>query len=119
MRRVRLNVCVSADVKDALAVRARQRGCAMAAIVEAAIHDLLTAPPKTQELRREREMLRALEALTEMLALYINVYLSITPEVPPEQHDAARTRGAQRYQQFMQRLEAKLQAAHGGDQRHG
>jgi len=58
-------------------------------------------------LRDLRTLRQGQEVLEETLGLFINVYLSTTPEVPPEQEEVARRNGGRRYARFLKVLEGK------------
>ena len=88
----------------------------MTDLVEAALQRLLAADPpppavaqRLDQLARDvRTLQRGQEILEETLGLFINVYLSMTPEIPPEQDEAARRTGGRRYAKFLKVLEGKL-----------
>ncbi|MGE3538617.1 MAG: hypothetical protein AB7N91_14465 [Candidatus Tectimicrobiota bacterium] len=120
--RRRLEARIPVALKAQLTALARTQQVALTDLVEAALRALLTTeptpPPVTAQLarvlREMRELQRGLEVLEETLGLFINVYLSTTPEVPPEQEDAARRLGGRRYTRFLKVLEGKLARAKGG-----
>ena len=115
--RLRIEARIPVALKAQLTVLARQQQVALTDLVEAALRQLLpTAPPPepsvpaqlTRMLRELRTLRRGQEVLEETLGLFINVYLSTTPEVPPEQDEAARRNGGRRYARFLKVLEGKL-----------
>ena len=125
--RSRLEARSPVAMKAQLTALARQQQVALTDLVEAALRQLLptAAPPEPSvpaQLTRVRRELRALqrgqEVLEETLGLFINVYLSTTPAVPPDQEEAARRTGGRRYARFLKVLEGKLareQGAHHDD----
>jgi hypothetical protein len=108
---------LSAALKAQLAERARARHIAMTDILEEAVQTALAPePPATQRVLRRLDRLQqdldelqqAVEVVAEALALFVNVYLSTTPEVPPAEDEVARRRGGRRYARFLKVLEGKL-----------
>lgn len=112
----RIAVRIPVTMKQQLATLARQRHVAMTDVVEAALQMVLTAespPPSVARrldrlLQEVRTLQQAVEVIEETLGLFINVYFSITPEVPPEHEEAARRMGGRRYARFLKILEGKL-----------
>jgi hypothetical protein len=120
--RLRIEARIPVALKAQLTALARQQQVALTDLVEAALRQLFpTAPPEpsvpaqlTRVLRELRTLRRGQEVLEETLGLFINVYLSTTPEVPPEQDEAARRNGGRRYARFVKVLEGKLARQKGG-----
>jgi hypothetical protein len=120
--RRRLEARIPVALKTQLTTLARQQQVALTDLVEAALRQLLTATPPepgvttqlTRVLRELRTLQRSQEVLEETLGLFINVYLSTTPEVPPDQEEAARRSGGRRYARFVKLLESKLAHTKGG-----
>ena len=115
--RLRIEARIPVALKAQLTALARQQRVALTDLVEAALRQLFpTAPPPepsvpaqlTRVLRELRTLRRGQEVLEETLGLFINVYLSTTPEVPPAQDEAARRSGGRRYAKFVKLLEGKL-----------
>jgi hypothetical protein len=115
--RTRMNICIASDLKDHLALLAHHRQVAMADIVEAALTTMLTpqAAPESLLMRRIEQVWRevralqhAVEVLEETLGLFVNVYLSTTPEVPPAKEEEAKRIGGRRYARFVKVLEQQL-----------
>jgi hypothetical protein len=113
--RVRVELHLSPQLKDELVAYARQKQVALSALGETALTLLLHPPPVTvtpsqvAHMRRDLHALQqAVEVIAETLALFINVYLSTTEEVPPGEEETARQRGARRYGRFLKTLETKL-----------
>ena len=112
----RVAVRIPVTLKHQLAALARHRRVAMTDLVEAALQMLLQADPpppsvaqRLEQLVREiRALHRAQAILEETLGLFINVYFTTTPEVPPEQEEAARRIGGRRYAWFLNVLEGKI-----------
>lgn len=116
-RRARCEFRLSAALKAQLVELARTRHMAMTDILEEAVQAALAPePPATQSILRRLDRLQqemgelqwAVEVVVETLALFVNVYLSTTPEVPPAEEEAARRRGGRRYARFLYVLEEKL-----------
>jgi hypothetical protein len=114
-QQARLELHLSPQLKAELVAHARQKQVALSALGETALTLLLHPPPVTvtpsqvAHLRRElRAVHQAVEVVAETLALFINVYLSTTAEVPLGEEEVARQRGARRYARFLKTLEAKL-----------
>jgi hypothetical protein len=120
--RRRIEARIPLALKAQLTALARTQQVALTDLVEAALRTLLTTEPTpptvtaqlTRVLREVRELQRGQEVLEETLGLFINVYLSTSPEVPPEQEEAARRLGGRRYTRFLKVLEGKLTRAKGG-----
>jgi hypothetical protein len=118
----RVAIRIPVALKQQLAALARHRRVAMTDLVEAALQRLLAADPpppavaqRLDHLARDvRTLQRGQEILAETLGLFINVYLSTTPEVPPAQDEAARRTGGRRYAKFLKVLEGKLAHETGG-----
>lgn len=114
--RHRIEARIPVAMKAQLTALARTQQVALTDLVEAALRTLLTAEPPppsvtaqlTRVLRDLRELQRGQEVLEETLGLFINVYLSTSPEVPPDQEEAAGRQGGRRYSRFMKVLETKL-----------
>jgi len=112
----RVAVRIPVTLKHQLAALARHHRVAMTDLVEAALQMLLQADPpppsvaqRLEQLVREiRALHRAQAILEETLGLFINVYLSTTPEVPPDQEEAAQRIGGRRYARFLKVLEGKI-----------
>lgn len=115
--RIRLEARIPLAMKHQLMALARQRHIALTDLVEAALQRMLSADAPTDPsvtarlnrvLREIRDLQRGLEILEETLGLFINVYFSTTPEVPPEHEEAARRLGGRRYARFLKVLEGKI-----------
>jgi hypothetical protein len=99
-----------------LTALARTQRVALTDLVEAALRTLLTTEPTpptvtaqlARVLRDLRDLRQGQEVLEETLGLFINVYLSTSPEVPSAQEAAAQRQGSRRYSRFMKVLEGKL-----------
>jgi hypothetical protein len=116
-KRARCEFRLSAALKAQLAELAHTRHMAMTDILEEAVQTVLAPePPATQRVLRRLDRLQqevdalqqAVEVVAETLALFVNVYLSTTSEVPPAEEEEARRRGGRRYARFLKVLEGKL-----------
>ena len=114
-QQARLELHLSPQLKAELVAHAREKQVALSALGETALTLLLHPPPVTvtpsqvAHLRRElRAVHQAVEVVAETLALFINVYLTTTEEVPAAEEERARQRGARRYTRFLKALETRL-----------
>lgn len=119
MTKSRINIHVTPEA-DALLRRAVRDGAASkAAIVDAALKQLLD--PKRDEraldklVRRLDLLTRAMERLaddataqTETLALFVLYYLCITPPLPESARAGAEAIGRKRFDHFMREVGARL-----------
>ncbi|MFG1264988.1 ribbon-helix-helix domain-containing protein [Xanthobacter aminoxidans] len=101
---------------DALAMR---RKISASAIVEAAVASFLSGDTnekleaamsrRLDKLGRQVDTLdEDLAVLGETLSLFILIWLSSTPPLPENAQAAARTKGAERFESFMQNLGRRL-----------
>ncbi|MEQ1929528.1 MAG: CopG family transcriptional regulator [Parvularculaceae bacterium] len=119
MTKPRINIHVTPEA-DALLRRAVRDGAASkAAVVDAAIKQLLDAEPDERALQRIAQRLdkltRAMErmadegiAQTETLALFILYYLCVTPPVPESLRGGAEAAGRKRFEHFIGQVGARL-----------
>lgn len=119
----RLNVYFEPDLMERLAALADQRQLSRSAIVETALASFLS-PDATD--RREAAFVRRLDRLSrqlerlerdttiavETLALFIHLWLVVTPPLPEERQAAARAHGTKRYEDFVEKLGRRLARGH-------
>ena len=98
---------------------AAQKGLAKSAIIEAAVASFLS--PDAED-RREAAFARRLDRLTrqverlerdmmisaEALALFVRFWLTVTPPLPDGPQGAAKAKGAERYQGFIETLGRRI-----------
>jgi len=112
-------VYLEPDLMRALTEYAERRGKPKSLVAEAAIASFLS--PDSNE-RQEAALARRLDRITrqmerlerdvgisvETLALYIRFWLMATPSLPDQTQTAARAKGAERYEGFVQALGRRL-----------
>ena len=117
--KVRLSVYLEPDLLRALERLAHRRGVSKSLVAEASIAALVT--PDTDE-RKEAAMTRRLDRLSrqverlerdlniciEMLALFVRSWLSQTPPPPDALQGAARMKGRERFEGFVEALGRRL-----------
>ena len=108
------------ELAKLLEERALARGVSRTEVVEAALMSLLQSD---QDERMEAALARRLDRLSrqtarlerdmrltaDTLALFIRHWLTVTPQLPPEENAAAQTRGLKRFDGFVQTLGMRLQ----------
>jgi hypothetical protein len=119
MTKPRINIHVTPEA-DALLKRAVLDGAASkAAVVDAAIKQLLDAKADERALQRIAQRLdkltRAMErmadegiAQTETLALFVLYYLCVTPPLPESLRGGAEAAGRKRFEHFIGQVGARL-----------
>lgn len=121
MRKPFLTVYLDASLLQSLEAYAKARGAPKSTVAEAAIADFLTPSAAdeaqaavTRRLDRIGRQLdrheRDLGIAVEMLALFIRFWLSATPPLPDTAQAAARAKGRERYQGFVDVLARRLSA---------
>ncbi|WP_353848759.1 CopG family transcriptional regulator [Brevundimonas sp.] len=124
MRKPFLTVYLDPALLDALEAYARKRGAAKSTVAEAAISRFLRPDPADQpeavltrrldHLNRHADRLeRDLGVAVEMLALFIRFWLAATPPLPESAQAAARAKGRERYEGFVQVLGRRLAQGRG------
>ncbi len=112
-------VYLESDLMRALTEYAERRGKPKSLVAEAAIASFLS--PDAAE-RQEASLARRLDRIThqmewlerdvgisaETLALFIRFWLMTTPSLPETTQSAARAKGAERYEGFVQALGRRL-----------
>ncbi|BEG77708.1 MULTISPECIES: hypothetical protein [Alcaligenaceae] len=120
MSRARLNLFIEPDHARRLDDLAAYRGVSKSSIVAAALAAFLSPDAADQ---REAALARRLDRLSrqldkldrdqhiliETVALYLRVFLTVSPPVPDGQQDALRAQGKLRYGQFVDQLARHLQ----------
>ena len=116
----RLNCYFDPRLADQLTTFALRQGIHRSQLVEAAVMSFLS--PDALD-RREAVFVRRLDRLSrqmerierdltiaiEVQAQFVRFWLSASPPIPPDQQDAAKARGASRYQGFIEILAKRLQ----------
>ena len=119
MKKQRLSVYVDPPVMRALGDYAARRDHSLSLVAEAAIASFLS--PDTAE-RHEAAMARRLDQLDrrmqrlerdvsiniETIALFVRFWLTTTPQLPEPAQAAARAKGAERYDAFLEALGRRL-----------
>lgn len=114
-----MTVYLEADVMRALTEYAERRGKPKSLVAEAAIASFLS--PDAAE-RQEAALARRLDRITrqmerlerdvgisaETVALFIRFWLIATPSLPEQAQPAARAKGQERYDSFLQALGRRL-----------
>ncbi|MCI0600248.1 MAG: CopG family transcriptional regulator [Beijerinckiaceae bacterium] len=112
-------VYIEPDLMRALTEYAERRGKPKSLVAEAAIASFLS--PDASE-RQEAALTRRLDRITrqmerlerdvgisvETIALFIRFWLMATPTLPEQTQAAARTKGTERYESFIQALGRRL-----------
>ena len=119
MKKQRLSVYVDPPVMKALGDYAARRDHSLSLVAEAAIASFLS--PDAAE-RHEAAMARRLDQLDrrmqrlerdvgigiETIALFVRFWLKTTPQLPEPAQSAARAKGAERYDAFIEALGRRL-----------
>ena len=117
--RTRINVYLAPELLRDVKTLALRRRVAQSRIIEAAVASFLSGDSAEQ---LEAAMSRRLDrigrqidtldedvaVLGETLALFVRFWLTITPPLPENAHSSARTKGAERFNGFMQTLGKRL-----------
>lgn len=115
MRKSRLNVYFNSALSAELEALAARRKLSKSQIVEAALTAFLSPDAADQReaaiVRRLDRLTRAVERLerdvtvgNEALALFVKFWLTTTPPLPDTMRDAARAKGRERYEGFVEAL---------------
>lgn len=119
MKKDRLNVYFDGALTAELDALAARRKVSKSRIVEAALAAYLSPDGADQReaafVRRLDRLTRAIERLerdqtitAEALALFIQFWLTTTPPLPETMRDAARAKGRERYEGFVETLGRRL-----------
>ncbi|WP_313576452.1 CopG family transcriptional regulator [Brevundimonas sp.] len=119
MKKPFLTVYLPPELLDLLVAQAKRRGVPKSTVAEAAITSFLTPDAAQQQeaalgrrldrLNRHADRLeRDLEIAVEMLALFVRTWMAATPSLPDAAQAAARARGRDRYERFVENLGRRL-----------
>ncbi len=119
MKKPFLTVYLTPELLDLLVAHAKRRGVPKSTVAEAAIASFLTPDAAQQQeaalgrrldrLNRHADRLeRDLEIAVEMLALFVRTWMAATPSLPDAAQAAARARGRDRYERFVENLGRRL-----------
>ncbi|WP_409018887.1 CopG family transcriptional regulator [Brevundimonas vesicularis] len=119
MKKPFLTVYLTPELLDRLVAQAKRRGVPKSTVAEAAIASFLTPDAAQQQeaalgrrldrLNRHADRLeRDLEIAVEMLALFVRTWMAATPSLPDAAQAAARVRGRDRYERFVENLGRRL-----------
>ena len=119
MKKPFLTVYLPPELLDLLVAQAKRRGVPKSTVAEAAITSFLTPDAAQQQeaalgrrldrLNRHADRLeRDLEIAVEMLALFVRTWMAATPSLPDAAQAAARARGRNRYERFVENLGRRL-----------
>jgi hypothetical protein len=118
--RTRMNVYFPPEILRQLIDLADRKHISRSSIVEAAVTSFLSPDGAdrseaafTRRLDRLSRQIQRLERdltiSTETLALFVRFWLTVTPQLPPEAHAAAQTKGRERFQSFVEALAQRLE----------
>ena len=119
MKKPFLTVYLTPELLDLLVAQAKRRGVPKSTVAEAASASFLTPDAAQQQeaalgrrldrLNRHADRLeRDLEVAVEMLALFVRTWMAATPSLPDAAQAAARARGRDRYERFVENLGRRL-----------
>ena len=119
MKKQRLSVYVDPPIMQALAKYAGRRDRSLSLVAEAAIASFLSPDAAERQeaavAKRIDQLDRKLQRLdrdvgigVETLALFIRFWLTTTPQLPEPAQSAARAKGAERYEAFLEALGRRL-----------
>lgn len=117
----RVNVHIGEVNAARLYALSRRQSKTLTEIVDAALTDFFADNANDE---RDAAIVRRLDRLSrqfdrlerqntvlgETLALYVRYFLMVTPQVPSHQLDAARAKGEQQFEQFLEQLGRDLQS---------
>lgn len=118
-RRTRMNVYFDPALLSQVEALALRRNVSKSAVIEAAVASFLSGDTsermeaalsrRLDRLGRQVEGLdEDLAVLGETLSLFIRFWMTVTPPLPEAARDAARAKGAERFEGFLQSLGRKL-----------
>lgn len=119
MPKPRINIHVSPEAEALLSRAVRDGAASKAAVVDAALKQLLDAKADERALQRLAQRLdklqRAMErmadegiAQSETLALFVLYYLCVTPPVPESLRGGAESAGRKRFEHFVAQVGARV-----------
>ncbi len=119
MRKERLSVYLEPEIMKALVVYADRRDRSLSLVAEAAIASFVT-PDETERqeaaltsrldrLNRSQERLERDQSIAlETLVLFVRHWLTVMPSPPDAHQEAARAKGGERYDAFVEALGRRL-----------
>lgn len=118
-RRARMNVYFDPALLSEVEALALRRNVSKSAVIEAAVASFLSGDAsermeaalsrRLDRLGRQVEGLdEDLAVLGETLSLFIRFWMTVTPPLPETARDAARAKGAERFEGFLQSLGRRL-----------
>jgi hypothetical protein len=118
-RRTRMNVYFDPALLSQVEALALRRNVSKSAVIEAAVASFLSGDAsermeaalsrRLDRLGRQVEGLdEDLAVLGETLSLFIRFWMTVTPPLPETARDAARAKGAERFEGFLQSLGRRL-----------
>lgn len=119
MKKIQLSIYLEPETFRALAAFAKRREQPKSLVAEAALASFLSPDePERREAaiaKRLDQIVRVLERLErndgitlETTALFIRFWLTSTPALPEQSSSAARAKGAERYERFLEALGRRL-----------
>ena len=119
MRKHRLSVYLEPEIMRALAAYAERRDRSLSLVAEAAIASFVTPDEAERQeaaiaarldrLSRAVERLERDQTITvETLALFVRHWLTVMPSLPEPHQEAARAKGGERYDAFLEALGRRL-----------
>lgn len=119
MRKQRLSVYLEPEIMRALAAYAERRDRSLSLVAEAAIASFVTPDEAERQeaaiaarldrLSRAVERLERDQTITiETLALFVRHWLTVMPSLPEPHQEAARAKGGERYDAFLEALGRRL-----------
>jgi hypothetical protein len=119
MKKAQLSIYLDQEISRSLEAYAERQGKPKSLVVEAAIGSFLSPDDSDRReaaiAKRLDRIARVLERLErnhgvtlETIALFIRFWLTSTPALPEQSSSTARTKGAERYDRFVQALGRRL-----------
>jgi len=119
MKKVQLSIYLDRQIFESLEVFAKRQGKPKSMVAEAAIASFLSPDDADRReaaiAKRLDRIVRVLERLErndgvalETIALFIRFWLTSTPALPEQSSAAARAKGAERYDRFVEALGRRL-----------
>src|SRR3981081_435858 len=119
MKKAQLSIYLARDIFDSLEPYATRQGKPKSLVAEAAIASFLAPADSDRReagfAKRLDRIVRVLERLErndgitlETIALFIRFWLTSTPALPEQSSPAARAKGAERYDRFVEALGRRL-----------
>lgn len=119
MKKAQLSIYLDPDIFASLEAYSKHRGKPKSLVVEAAIGSFLSPDDSDRKeaaiAKRLDRIVRVLERLErndgvtlETIGLFIRFWLTSTPALPEQSSPAARAKGAERYDRFVEALGRRL-----------